>query len=256
MRKKRFCMSRPTDLRENRLLAALPQEDVARLLPHLEPVTWSLRTVLYEPDYAPAFLYFPTTAMVSLNSTPASGPTAATSIVGCEGVVGVALVMGGASTLSQAMVQMAGGGFRLPAAVGHTGFERGGAFQAALLRYTQALLTQTAQTAVCNRMHAIEQRLCRWLLLIHDRVPTKERPITKEFLAQMLAVRPEGLTRVARDLHNASMIRCGQGHITIVDRRALEARVCECYKAVQNEFPRLLGWVGLGRRHSPKAKVG
>ena len=249
-------MSQPTNLRDNRLLAALPQEDTARLLPHLEPVTWSLRTVLYEPDCAPAFLYFPTTAMVSLISPPVSGPTAATGVVGCEGVVGVALIMGGASTPSQAIVQMAGGGFQLPAAVGHAEFERGGAFQAGLLRYTQALLTQTAQTAVCNRMHAIEQRLCRWLLLIHDRVRTKERPITKEFLAQMLAVRPESVTRAARDLHKAGMIRCGQGHLTIVDRRGLEARVCECYRAVQNEFTRLLGWVGLGRRHTPKAKVG
>jgi hypothetical protein len=249
-------MSQPTDLRDNRLLAALPQEDAARLLPHLEPVTWSLRTVLYEPDYAPAFLYFPTTAMVSLISTPTNGPTAATSVVGCEGVVGIALVMGGASTLSQAMVQMAGGGFQLPAAVGHTEFERRGAFQAALLRYTQALLTQTAQTAVCNRMHTIQQRLCRWLLLIHDRVPTKERPITQEFLAQMLAVRPESVSRAAREFHKAGMMRCGQGHVTIIDRRGLEARACECYRAVQNEFTRLLGWVGLGRRHSPKAKVG
>ena len=151
---------------------------------------------------------------------------------------------------------MAGDGFRLPAAVGHAEFEYGGAFQAALLRYTQALLTQTAQTAVCNRMHAIEQRLCRWLLLIHDRVPTKGGPITQEFLAQMLAVHPESVTRAARDLHKAGMIHCGQGHITIVDRRDLETRVCECYRAVQNEFTRLLGWVGVGRRHSPKAKVG
>jgi len=164
--------------------------------------------------------------------------------------------MGGASTPSQAMVQMAGGGFQLPAAVGHAEFERGSAFQAALLRYSQALLTQTAQTAVCNRIHAIEQRLCRWLLLIHDRVPTKERLITKEFLAQMLAVRPESVTRATRDLHKAGMIRCGQGYITIADRRGLEARVCECYRAVQNEFTRLLGWAGLGRRHSPTAKVG
>ena len=249
-------MSQTTELRDNRLLAALPQEDVARLLPHLEPVTWPLRTVLYEPGCAPAFLYFPTTAMVALILTPATGPTAATGVVGCEGVVGVALVMGGASTPSQALVQMAGDGFRLPAAVGHAEFEYSGAFQAALLRYTQALLTQTAQTAVCNRMHAIEQRLCRWLLLIHDRVPTKGGPITQEFLAQMLAVHPESVTRAARDFHKAGMIHCGQGYITIVDRRALEARVCECYRAVQNEFTRLLGWVGLGRRHSPKAKVG
>ena len=193
--------------------------------------------------------------MVSLISTPANGLTAATDIVGCEGVVAVALVIGGTATPSQTMVQIAGGGFQLPAAVGRAEVKCGGAFQAALLRYTQALLTQTVQTAVCNRMHVIEQRLCRWLLLIHDRVPTKGRPITKEFLAQMSAVRLESVTRAARDLHKAGMMRYGQGHITIVDRRDLEARVCESYRAVQNEFTRLLGWVGLGRRHSPKVKV-
>ena len=249
-------MSQPPDPRDNSRLAALPQEDAARLLPHLEPVTWSLRTVRYAPDCAPAFLYFPTTAMVSLISTSVSGRTAATGVVGCEGVVGVALVMGGASRPGQAMVQMAGSGCQLPAAVGHTEFERGGAFQAALLRYTQALLTQTAQTAVCNRMHAIEQRLCRWLLLIHDRVPTTGGPITKEFLAQMLAVRPESVTRVVWALHQAGLIRCGQGSSTIVDRRGLEARVCECYRAVQSEFTRLLGWVSLDRRCYPRARVG
>jgi hypothetical protein len=164
--------------------------------------------------------------------------------------------MGGASTPSQAMVQVAGGGYQLPATVGHVEFERGGAFQAALLRYAQALLTQTAQTAICNGMHTLEQRLCRWLLLIHDRVPTKDMPITKEFLAQMLAVRPDGVTRTARALHQAGIIRCGPGSITIVHRPGLEARVCECYRAVQSEFTRLLGWVGLGRQRSPRVKVG
>src|SRR5207249_10975034 len=143
IRKKGFCMSQPIDLRDNRLLAALPQEDAVRLLPHLEPVTWSLRTVLYEPDCAPAFLYFPTTAMVSLIFTPASGPTAATGGVGCEGVVGVALIMGGASTPTQLIVQMAGHVFELPAAVGQAEVARRGAFEAAELRYTQGLLILT-----------------------------------------------------------------------------------------------------------------
>jgi hypothetical protein len=164
--------------------------------------------------------------------------------------------MGGASTPSRAMVQVAGGGFQLPAAIGHEEFERGGAFQAALLRYTQALLTQIAQTAVCNRMHTIERRLCRWLLLIDDRIPVKGEPIPKAFLAQMLAVRPESVMRVARDLHRVGLIRCSQGHIAIGDRQGLEARVCECYRAVQNEFTRLLGWVGLGSRRYRRAKVG
>jgi len=250
-------MSQRSDLRKNSLLAALPQEDTARLLPHLVPVTWSLHTVLYQTDCAPAFLYFPTTAMVSLISTAANGPTVVTSVVGCEGVVGVALVMGGASMSNQAIVQVAGDGFQLPAAIGQAEFARGGAFQAALLRYTQTLLTQTAQTAICNRRHRLEQRLCRWLLLIHDRVPTRGKPIIKTFLAQMLAVHPERVSRVARALHQAGVIRSSQGYVTIVDRRGLAARVCECYRAVQSEFTRLLGWVGhLGRRRYPRAKVG
>jgi len=242
MKKKRGGMSQPPDPRDNSLFAALPQEDAARLLPHLEPRTWALGDVLYDPDRAPAFLYFPTTAMVSLVYTLANGLTGEMGVVGREGVVGVALFMGGASTTNQALIASAGSGFRLRAAVMHEEFQRGGAFHKLLLRYTQALLTQIAQTAVCNRLHSIEQRLCRWLLLTQDRVPPGEVRMTHEFIGQMLAVRRESITLVARRLQAMGVIRYTQGHITIVDRQGLEARVCECYEVVQNEFVRLLGW--------------
>jgi CRP-like cAMP-binding protein len=241
MKKKRGGMSQPLDPRDNSLFAALPPEDAARLLPHLEPLTWTLGEVLYDPDRAPAFLYFPTTAMVSLVYTLANGLTGEIGVVGREGVVGVALFMGGASTTSQALIQAAGSGFRLRAAVLHEEFQRGGAFHNLLLRYTQALLTQIAQTAVCNRLHSIEQRLCRWLLQTQDRVPPGEVRMTHEFIGQMLAVRRETVTLVARRLQAAGVIRYTQGHITIVDRQGLAARVCECYAVVQNEFERLLG---------------
>jgi CRP-like cAMP-binding protein len=255
MRKKEEGMSPPSDPRDNALFAALPQEDAARLRPHLEPRTWALGDVLYDPDRAPAFLYFPTTAMVSLVHTLTNGLTGEMGVVGREGVVGIALFMGGASTTSQALIQSAGGGFRLRAAVLHEEFQRGGAFHTLLLRYTQALLTQIAQTAVCNRLHSIEQRLCRWLLLTQDRVPPGEVRMTHEFIGQMLAVRRESITLVARRLQAAGVIRYTQRHITIVDRQGLEARVCECYKVVQNEFVRLLGWGRETGRVPERARV-
>jgi CRP-like cAMP-binding protein len=242
MKKKSGDMSQPPDPRDNSLLAALPQEDAARLLPHLEPLTWALGDVLYDQDRTPAFLYFPTTAMVSLIYTFANGLTGEMGVIGPEGVVGIALFMGGASTTSQALIQAAGSGFRLRAAVMHEEFQRGGAFHRLLLRYTQALLTQVSQTAVCNRLHSIEQRLCRWLLQTQDRVPPSELRMTHECIGQMLGVRRESITLVARRLQAAGVIRYTQGHITIVDRQGLEARVCECYEVVQNEFVRLLGW--------------
>ena len=230
--------SRPHD---NRVLAALPPAEVARLLPRLEPVTWALRDVLYVPDRAPAFLYFPTTAMVSLIHTLADGVTAEMGVVGREGVVGVALFMGGGSTSSEALVQVAGQGFRLPAGHVVEAFHRGGVFLQVLLRYAQALLTQVGQTVVCNMRHTITQRLCRWLLLTLDRVPGDEVRMTHEFLAQMLAVRRPSVTAVAQRMQTAGIIRCGRGYITIVDRLGVEARVCECYGTVEKEFTRLLG---------------
>ncbi len=230
----------PPQPRDNRLFAALPREDAARLLPHLTPVTWTLGTVLYAPHHAPAYLYFPTTALVSLVYTMADGLTVDMGVVGHEGVVGLALFMGGTTMPHQALVRVAGDAFRLPATALHAEFQRGGTFQRALLRSTQALLTQIAQTAVCNGLHPIAQRLCRWLLCIHDRVPSNEIRLTHEVLAQMSAVRRETVTVMARRLRAAGLIYCGAGHITIADRRGLEARVCECYQVVQDECTRLL----------------
>jgi CRP-like cAMP-binding protein len=231
----------PQHPHDNRLLAALPREDVERLLPQLTSVTLALGDVLYEPDRAMAYLYFPTTAVVSLIYTMADGTTAEMGLVGNEGVVGIALFMGGDTTPNQAIVQVAGEAFRLQAPVLRTEFARAGAVQLALLRYTQALITQISQTAVCNRLHAIEQRLCRWLLLTRDRVPSDEIQMTQEFIAHMLGVRREGVTLAARHLQEAGLIRYVRGHITILDRPGLEATACECYRVVKDEFTRLLG---------------
>jgi CRP-like cAMP-binding protein len=225
----------------NRLLATLPLEDVTRLLPQLAPVTWALGDVLYEPARLMAYLYFPTTAVVSLIYTMLDGTTAEMGLVGQEGVVGIALFMGGDTTPNRAIVQVAGEAFRLPAAALRAEFQLGGAVQLALLRYTQALITQISQTAVCNRLHAIEQRLCRWLLLTRDRVPTDQVQMTQEFLAHMLGVRREGVTVAAQHLQEAGLIRYTRGHITILDRPGLEATTCECYQVVRDEFTRLLG---------------
>lgn len=231
----------PPHPRDNRLLAALPPEDMARLLPQLAPVTFGLGDVLYEPDRPLAYLYFPTTAVVSLIYTMLDGTTVEMGLVGNEGVVGIALFMGGDTTPNRAIVQVAGGAFRLQAPVLRVEFQRGGAVQLALLRYTQALITQISQTAACNRLHAIEQRLCRWLLLTRDRVPTDQVQMTQEFLAHMLGVRREGVTVAARHLQAAGLIRYARGHITILDRPGLEAMACECYGVVRAEFTQLLG---------------
>ena len=231
----------PPHPHDNRLLAALPREDVARLLPQLTPVPLALGDVLYEPNRPMAYLYFPTTAVVSLVYTMVDGTTAEMGLVGNEGVVGVALFMGGDTTPNRAIVQVAGDAFRLWAPALRVEFLRAGAVQLALLRYTQALITQISQTAVCNRLHAIEQRLCRWLLLTRDRVPSDAIQMTQEFIAHMLGVRREGVTLAARHLQEAGLIRYVRGHITVLDRPGLEATVCECYRVVKDEFTRLLG---------------
>ena len=231
----------PHHPQDNRLLAALPSEDYERLLPQLMPVTWALGDVLYEPDRAMGYLYFHTTAIVSLVYTMVDGATAEMGMVGNEGVVGIALFMGGNTTPNRAVVQVAGSAFRLAATALHAEFQRGGALQLELLRYTQALLTQVSQTAVCNRLHPINERLCRWLLLTFDRVPTNEMPMTHELLAHMLGARRESVTAAARHLQEMSLIRYGRGHITLLDRQGLEATVCECYRVVKNEYTRLLG---------------
>ncbi len=185
-------------------------------------------------------MYFPTTAVVSLLYTLASGMTAEMGLTGNDGVVGVALFLGGDTTPNRAVIQVAGGALQMKAKVLREEFARGRAFQQALLRYTQALITQISQTAVCNRLHPVEQRLCRWLLLCHDRVRSAELRMTQEFIANMLGGRRESVTVAAGRLQDAGLIRYARGQITIVDRPGLEATVCECYQIVKSEGERLL----------------
>jgi len=225
----------------NRLLASLPREDYGRLLPHLSPVSFTLGEVVYESGARMEHIYFPTTAIVSLLYLMEDGSSAEMGIAGREGLVGVALFMGGGTMPNRAVVQSAGKAVRLRAGVLQEEFARGGAFQRLLLRYTQALLTQMSQTAVCNRLHAIEQQLCRWLLLSHDRLESDELVMTQELIANMLGVRREGVTAAAGRLQERGLISYARGRILILDRPGLEAAVCECYKVVKDEYDRLLG---------------
>ena len=232
--------ARPPAPIANRLLGTLPEEEQGQLWTTLEPVSFPLGRVVYEPDRQMQHLYFPTTAVVSLIYTMEDGATAEMGLVGNEGVVGIALFMGGDTTPNQAVVQVAGDALKMEARVLRQEFKRGGVFQLALLRYTQALITQISQTAVCNRLHPVEKRLCRWLLLTRDRVPSDELLMTQEFIAHMLGVRREGVTAAAHHLQKAHLIRYARGHITILDRSGLEAAACECYRVVRDEFERLL----------------
>jgi CRP-like cAMP-binding protein len=225
----------------NRLIGALPKDVRARLGPKLEGVALALGDVIYEPGGLMDHVYFPTRAVVSLIYTMEEGATAEMGLVGNEGVVGIALFMGGETTPNQAVAQVAGGALRMDAEAMLEEFRLGGPFQLALLRYTQALITQISQTAVCNRLHPIEQRLCRWLLMTRNRVPSDEILMTHEFIAHMLGVRREGVTAAAHHLQKAGLIRYRHGHITILDREGLEAASCECYRVVKDEFDRLLG---------------
>lgn len=230
----------PTDPQENRLLAALPKAELLRWLPKLEPIEFSLGQVLYESGSALTHVYFPTTAIVSLLYVLEDGDSAEIAVVGREGIVGVFLFMGGQSTPSRAVVQSAGSGFRLNAALMMQEFNRAGPVMRLLLRYTQALITQMAQTAVCNRHHSLDQQLCRWLLLSLDRLESSELVMTQELIANMLGVRREGVTEAAGRLQKAGLIRYHRGHITVLDREGLERRSCECYKVVKGEYDRLL----------------
>ena len=225
----------------NHLLAALPPADYARLQLHLEPVTFALGDVVYDSGSSLDSLYFPTTAVVSLLYTMEDGSTAEMGLTGNDGVVGIALFLGGNTTPNRAVVQIAGGALRMSAKQLQAEFTRGGAVQQVLLRYVQALITQISQTAVCNRLHAVEQRLCRWLLLSHDRVQSHELLMTQEFIAHMLGGRRESVTVAAGRLQDAGLINYARGHITILDRAGLEAIVCECYQVVRNEIDRLFG---------------
>ena len=224
----------------NKLLAALPSDIFLRLEPHLELVPLTLGTSVYEAGGEQAYVYFPVNAIVSLLYVMKDGASAEIAVVGNEGLVGIALFMGGETTPSRAVVQSAGDAYRLSSRVLKREFECGGALQHLLLRYTQALITQMAQTAVCNRHHSIEQQLCRCLLLSADRVPTNVLTMTQEVIANRLGVRREGITEEAGKLQDDGIIQYSRGRITIVDRAKLEARVCECYSVVKKESARLL----------------
>jgi len=225
----------------NRLLAALPLDEYERLRPQLQPVSFSLGEVVYEFGGHLDYVYFPTTSIVSLLYTMENGTSAEMGLTGNDGVVGIALFMGGGTMPNRAVVQSAGGAIRMKAKLLQDEFALGGKFQQLLLRYTQALITQISQTAVCNRLHSVEQQLCRWLLLSHDRIPSDKLVMTQELIADMLGVRREGVTVAAGRLQDAGAISYVRGHITILDRERLEATVCECYKVVRDEFERLLG---------------
>jgi len=226
--------------RENRLLAALSDDDLARWLPDLEVVDAALGQVLYESGGQLSHVYFPTTCIVSLLYVLEDGGSAEISIVGYEGVLGVSLFMGGQTTPSRGVVQSAGQLLRLRSDLMLKEFNRAGKVMQLLLRYTQALLTQMSQTAVCNRHHSLDQQLCRWLLLSLDRLHGDDLVMTQELIANMLGVRREGVTEAAGNLQDAGLIRYRRGHITVLDRPGLEQRTCECYAVVKNEYNRLL----------------
>jgi len=228
------------DRNANQLLAVLPEAEWARLAPHLVDVDMPLGQVIYESGGQLEHVYFPTTSIVSLLYVMEDGASAEIAIVGKEGIVGIALFMGGETTPSRAIVQSAGHAYRLSARILKDEFSRGGPVQRLLLRYTQALITQMAQTAVCNRHHSIDQQLCRWLLLSIDRLSSNELKMTQELIANMLGVRRSGVTEAALKLQSAGLIRYSHGHIEVLDRPGLERHVCECYAVVKREFDRLL----------------
>ena len=233
-------MAPPHNPNQNHLLAALPTAEFERLAAHLELAPMPLGEVLYEPGGQLQYAYFPTTAIVSLHYVMESGASAETAGVGNEGVVGVSLFMGGETTPSSAVVQTAGHAYRLASRLLKEEFNRAGFTQRLLLRYTQALITQVTQTAVCNRHHSVEQQLCRWLLLTLDRVSSRELVMTQELVASMLGVRREGITDAAGKLRDSGFIRYRRGHISVLDRSGLETRACECYAVVKKELGRLL----------------
>ena len=226
--------------RQNHLLAALPEAEFERLAPHLELVPMLLGEVLYESGGLLQHVYFPTTSIVSLDYVMENGASAEIAGVGNEGVLGISLFMGGDTTSSRALVQTAGHGFRLKSKLLLAEFNRGGPVLRLLLRYTQALITQMAQTGACNRHHSMDQQLCRWLLLTLDRMPSNSLVITQEMIASMLGVRRESVTEAAGKLRDMGVISYRRGHITVLNRAGLNTHVCECYDVVKSEFSRLL----------------
>jgi CRP-like cAMP-binding protein len=233
-------MNEVTPFQSNRILSALPEEARERLHPHLQKVSLPLGSALYESGDAMRHVYFPVDSIVSLLYVMADGASAEISVVGNDGVVGIALFMGGESTPSRAIVQSGGSAYRLPGPILKAEFRRHGALLGLLLRYTQALITQMAQTAVCNRHHNIDQQLARWLLLSLDRLPDNRLSMTQELIANMLGVRREGVTEAAGRLQQLGLIAYNRGHIRVLDRPALERQSCECYEVVKRETDRLL----------------
>ena len=233
-------MPEPHHPRRNHLLAALPTAETERLVAHLELVPMPLGHVLYESGNQLLHVYFPTDSIVSLLYVMADGASAEIAVVGNEGIIGVALFMGGETMPNRAVVQSGGYAYRLHGRLLKEEFNRSGVLQHLLLRYTQALLTQMAQTAVCNRHHSVDQQLCRWLLLSLDRLPSNELTMTQELIANMLGVRREGVTEAAGKLQRAGLIHYSRGRITVLDRPRLQAQACECYGVVKREFDRLL----------------
>jgi len=225
---------------QNELFRYIPDEEWARLLPHIELVDLPLGKVLYEPGMKMRYVCFPSTAIVSLLYAAEDGSSAEIAIVGREGVVGISIFMGGESTSSRAVVQSAGFGYRINSSLVLDEFNKSGPVMHLLLRYTQALITQMSQTAVCNRHHTLDQQFCRWLLLSLDRLSGNELVMTQELIANMLGVRREGVTEAALKMQKAGLIRYARGHITILDRAGLEQRTCECYRVVKEEYDRLL----------------
>lgn len=248
-----MAMDVATDPRSNDLLAALPEEEFEHLLPSLEPVKMNLGEVLYESGKKQAYVYFPTDSIVSLVYVMENGSSAEVAIAGHEGLVGVSLFMGGDTTPSRALVQSAGYGFRVRGSRLRKEFDRGVALRQLLLRYTQALLTQMAQTAVCNRHHSVDQQLCRWLLMSIDRLASNRLVMTQELIANMLGVRREGVTEAAGKLLVAGVIHYQRGRIEVIDRPKLERMACECYEVVRKEYERLLPWVPAPKTTSKSA---
>jgi CRP-like cAMP-binding protein len=240
-------MSQADSPEQNRLLAALPKKELASFGANLELVSMPLGKMLYGPDEQMEHAYFPTTSIVSLHYNTESGATAEMAGVGNEGMVGVFLYMGGNSTPSSAVVQTAGVAFRLGRDRLLQEFNRAGIMQKLLLRYTQALMTHMAQTAVCNRHHTVEQQLCRWLLLTLDRLPTNQLVMTQDLVANMLGVRREGITEAAGNLQRFGFISYRRGHIAVLDRGGLEKHTCECYEVVRTEMRRLFSDMQVGQ---------
>ena len=224
---------------QNRLLAGIHEDELRRLLPNLELVTLKLGEVLYESGEKLDYVYFPTTAIISLLYIMENGATAEIGVVGNDGLVGIAIFMGGDTTPNRAVVQSAGRTLKIRAESLKEEFTRGGRFHNLCLRYTQALITQISQTAVCNRLHSLDQQLCRWLLLSHDRLPSNRLIMTQDLIANMLGVRREGVTHAAKRLQTAGYISYVRGDMSIIDRKGLESCVCECYQVVREEYDRL-----------------